>query len=186
MRGVPASERLFFRVYRDGRVLGAHSVRFAREGAVLRVSISIDYVVKLGFVTAFRYRMNLNETWEAGVLMAAKAEADNNGRSEGMRAVRDGEGLRVQGSGAAEYRAPAGAMVASHWNQAQLGVPLINPQNGVVLPLSVEPQGIDAGAERFSLIGKDGFDLWYDATGLWCGLLAKLADGSTVRYVRND
>lgn len=183
MRGVPASGRLFFRVYRDGRVLGTHSVRFNRDGEALTVAVSVDYVVKLGFVTAFRYRMSLSETWQGGMLMQASAQADNNGRSEGMRAVRDADGLLIRGSAGPEYRAPEGAWVASHWNQDQLGGPLINPQDGAILPLSVEPRGTDTGAERFALVGRDGFDLWYDASGQWCGLLAKLRDGSSVKYV---
>jgi hypothetical protein len=147
--------------------------------------------VKLGFITVFRYRLHGLETWSDGVLKAGQATTDNNGKKEFMRAMRDGASLMVEGSAARRYTAPEGALIASHWNRAQLDAPMINPQDGTLLRYVVTPGAIvkvkDSGggirmARHYSLAGAASLELWCDADGIGTSLRAKVRDGSTIVY----
>jgi hypothetical protein len=189
--GVPASRRLSFLATRNGARLGTHEVNFRPEGDRLTVGIAIDYAVKLGFITVFRYRLRATEIWEGGVLMSVRSQTDNNGKPAFMRADRLHGTLAVTGSNTQPYGAPAGTMLCSHWNRAQLDVPMINPQDGTLLRFVVSPKGparvADAAgrirpAERFGLAAKHALDLWYDQAGQWVALQGQAEDGSVVVY----
>jgi hypothetical protein len=192
LNGIPPSGRLAFRALRNGAPLGTHDLVFTREGDVLTVDIAVDYVVKIGPLPVFRYKMRCRESWRDGLLISATADTDHNGKPGWMRAQRSGAALLVNGSKSGKYPAPAGALLASHWNQAQLEGPMINPQDGELLNFTVTPRGQvqvpdPAGVLRplrhFSLAGRESLDLWYDADGRWVSLRAQVADGSTVTYL---
>lgn len=189
--GIPASGRLAFVARRNGAVLGSHVLRFARAEGRLTVDIAVDYSVKVGFVRVFRYRLRAREVWVDGQTAEITAETDNNGRAERMRAVREDGVLMVEGTRAARYAAPEGALLCAHWNIAQLGRPLINPQDGTLLRFAVhdrgaarvtDAQGRLCAARRWALEGRNALDLWYDAAGIWLALQAKAEDGSTITY----
>jgi hypothetical protein len=189
--GIPASGRLLFTALRNGSVLGSHSVTFGRDADRLTVDIAVDYAVKLGFVTVFRYRLRGREVWAGGVLESATADTDDNGKPAFMRARRDGAGLLVEGSRAKPYRTPDGALIASHWNVAQLGAPMVNPQDGQLLTYTPVPRGpakvtdsagVSRPARRVALEGKNPLDLWYSTNEVWVALQARVADGSVVTY----
>jgi hypothetical protein len=190
--GIPPSGRLVFTALRNGSRLGTHSVGFARAGDALTIDLDVDYAVKLGFVTVFRYRLRARETWVGGVLTSATADTDNNGTPAFMRARRDGDALLVEGSQVKPYRTPPGALIASHWNQGQLNVPLVNPQDGGLIRFTVEKRGAakvadSAGtqhdAQRFFLAGNAPMDLWYGTDGTWRSLQATVADKSVITYL---
>ncbi len=197
MSAIPPSGRLAFRALRNGAPLGTHTLVFSREGGaptvgVMTVDIAVDYVVKIGPVPVFRYKLRCRETWQDGLLISAAADTDHNGKAEWMRAQRSGDCLLVNGSKSGKYKAPAGAILASHWNQAQLQGPMINPQDGELLTFTIAPRGhVEApGAagrmrtvHHFHLAGKEPLDLWYDSDGLWASLKAKVGDGSIITYV---
>jgi len=201
LTGIPPSGRLAFKALRNKSPIGTHHLTFAREGDALTVNIAVDFLVKIGFIPVFRYKLRCVESWQGGVLISVRAKTDNNGTADWMRADLDGdallvegskvEGSRAEGSKAARYRAPVGAIIASHWNQAQLDAPMINPQDGSLLRYAVAPRGpariVDStgkirATHRFALTGANPLDLWYDADGLWTALQAKAADGSTIGY----
>jgi hypothetical protein len=159
----------------------------------MTVVIAVDYLVKIGFIPVFHYRLRGSEFWQGNLLMSAQANTDDNGKAAWMRAERQGDSLLVQGSKSGTYRAPANVITASHWNQAEIEAPMINPQDGRLMQYSVVPKGPDRvtdsngrvlPAQHFSLTGKDGLDLWYDTDGIWAGLQAKADDGSNISYVR--
>ena len=156
------------------------------------MDISVDYAVKFGPLSFFRYKLRGRETWSNGVLTSARAQTDNNGKREYMSADRDGEALIVEGSKARRARAPCDCLIATHWNIAQLDGPMINPQDGTLLRFSVKAMGlsklIDAKgaariAKRYALNGKNPLELWYEDPGTWVGLRAKAFDGSVISYV---
>jgi len=192
LNGTPPSGRLSFRALRNGAPLGTHTLAFSREDDATTVAIAVDYVVKIGPVPIFRYKMRCRETWQGGLLISATADTDHNGKPEWMRAQRSGDSLLVNGSKSGKYRAPAGAILASHWNQAQLEGPMINPQDGELLSFTITPRGhVEApdaagrlrAVHHFSLSGREPLDLWYDADGLWVSLRATVADGSIITYL---
>ena len=66
--GVPAAGRLEFLVFRDGKPLGRHEIRFSERNGDLEAEISVDYAVKLGPVSLFRYKLRGREIWSDGRL----------------------------------------------------------------------------------------------------------------------
>ncbi len=190
--GIPAYRRLEFLAFRNGNPLGRHGITFSERKGDLLVDISVDYAVKFGPLSFFRYKLRGRETWSNGVLASARAQTDNNGKREYMSADRDGEALIVEGSKARRARAPCNCLIATHWNIAQLDGPMINPQDGSVLRFSVETMGlsklIDAKgaariARRYALNGENPLELWYEDPCVWVGLRAKAVDGSVISYV---
>ena len=190
--GMPTSRRLEFLVFRNGNPLGRHAISFSDRNGDLLVDISVDYTVKFGPLSFFRYKLRGRETWSNGVLASAQAQTDNNGKREYMSADRDGEALIVEGSKARRARAPCDCLIATHWNIAQLDGPMINPQDGSLLRFSVKTRGlsklIDArgaarSARRYALNGESPLELWYEDPGIWVGLRAKAFDGSVISYV---
>ena len=151
----------------------------------------MDYAVKLGPVSLFRYKLRGREIWSDGRLGSAHVQTDNNGKQDYMRAVREGEALIVEGSKARRARAPRETSIATHWNISQLDGPMINPQNGSLMRFSVKSMGLsklmDAKgsprtARRFALSGKNPLELWYEDPGVWVGLRARAFDGSLISY----
>lgn len=191
--GAPASGRLAFKVLRNGAPLGAHQIRFTRDGDRLKAAIDIDYLVKVAFVTLYHYRLQGEEIWQDGELRAARFQTSNNGVKHFMRLSREADSFAVEGSAAkVVHRAPLDWRLATHWNKAQLLGPMINPQDGGALNYQVKPLGAvriaDArGARReaahFALEGKHPLELFYDANDIWTALRAKVVDGSVVTYL---
>lgn len=189
--GVPASGRLAFEAFRNGSFLGRHELSFCMHGSNLVVGVAVDYTVKFGPLTFFKYKLRGQEIWSGDVFVSARMQTDDNGASEFMSADRDGDALFVEGSKARRARAPQGSLLATHWNIAQLHGPMINPQDGSLLHFSIKALGdlkiADATGRtrmvrRYALRGKNSLDLWYDEAGVWTGLRAKAVDGSLVAY----
>jgi len=190
--GVPTTGRLEFLVFRNGKPLGRHEIRFSDRNGDLLADISVDYVVKLGPVNLFRYKLRGRETWSDGRLASAHVQTDNNGKQEYLSAIREGEALIVEGRRARRARPPRGSLIATHWNIAQLDGPMINPQDGSLMRFSVKTMGLSTlmgakggaarTAKRYGLSGQNPMELWYEDPGLWVGLRAKAFDGSIISY----
>lgn len=91
------------------------------------------------------------------------------------------------------YTAPGGTLAATHWNEAELKGPMINPENGEMLHpaisnLGMEKVALASGAtipaREYSWRGKDTLDIWYDGQNDWAGLKAVVKDGSELVYQR--
>jgi len=188
--GVPQTMRLTFDAFRKGGRIGTHRLQFDVAGAALTVRISVDFSVGLGPVTLFRYTMRTMEQWENGRLVSVMSKADNDGTQAWMQAKADGDTLVVDGSRSGRYRAPPGAIAATHWNPAELRAPSINPENGELMRFAVADRGtetIAAGgasipARWYELTGPATLDLWYDAHSVWSALRAVARDGSVIEY----
>jgi hypothetical protein len=190
---VPRDDRLTFRVLRGDSPIGTHTLRFAPTGDTLDVLIEVDLQVKFGPITLFRYALRATERWRNGQVETAEATTNDDGTHDFMRAARDAQGLRVEGSKAPRYLAPSGAMPSSHWNKAELDGPWINPQDGRLLHPSVARVGVDkvpladgaqVSATQYALSGDVQMKLWYDTTPCWIALHFTAHDGSLIRYER--
>ena len=71
-KGVPASERLAFEVYRNHSFLGHHELVFSARGGDLIVGVAVDYALKFGPLTFFKYRLRGQERWSQDVLVSAR------------------------------------------------------------------------------------------------------------------
>ncbi len=190
--GVPKGLRLGFRALRNGAKLGRHEVVFSRAGNRLHIEIAADYVVRLGFVSLYRYRLRASEVWTGNRLQTAAVETDKNGTPEFASVERAGSGFVVEGSGLRSYRAPLSWRLATLWNPDQLKGPLISPLDGSPLRYDVAPRGrstvLDAaGVEReadlYALSGDPPLEVWYDPDRIWTSLRARASDGSTITYL---
>ncbi len=190
MTGVPASGRLAFNVFRNDSQIGTQHLTFHTAGEALTVQLAADFRVGLGPLTLFRYSLRTTEHWQGGQLVAATSKADNDGKAESMTARRQGNALAVQGSKSGHYIAPAGSILGTHWNRAELKGPMINPENGELMHFTVVDKGSDqitaAGktimATHYGLTGFATIDLWYDSQSVWSALKAVATDNSNIDY----
>jgi hypothetical protein len=187
----PPSDRLAFRLIREGSPIGTHVLTFARTDNGLDVRIAVDIAVTFGPLVLFRYALRGREQWQNGSVVHVDATIDNDGTPEQMSADRDERGLWVEGSQSARYLAPANALPATHWNMAELQVPWINLQGGRLLHPLVQrlgsgPLAVAGGrtetATEYALSGDARLDLWYSALGQWSGLRFTANDSSEIRY----
>lgn len=186
---VPASRRLAFRVVRSGSSIGQHVLTFDEEGSRLTVQVAVDLAVGFGPITFYRYRHRATERWEDGRVVAFQAETNDDGTVSTIAMRRDGDALAVESSRAGRYRAPAGALPATHWNRRMLDGPFINTQTGEVLRPAIARPGVEPvpwspqrRAERYVLTGPIDLETWYDTTPAWVGLRFSGSDGSSIHY----
>ncbi len=191
--GIPATGALRFRLVREGSAIGTHTLLFHPTPDGMTITIAVDIVVRFGPLVLYRYRLRGSETWSGGRCVAAASQTDDDGSQDVMRATRDDAGLWVTGTKVPRYLAPQDALVASHWNQAELRGPWINLQNGkllhpLVAPLGAasvpEANGTLVAARGFAVTGPARMQLWYTPRLVWTGLLFFAKDGSKVRYER--
>jgi hypothetical protein len=188
--GVPPSGRLLFHAFRNDSQIGTHQLTFHAAGNTLTVNIDVEFKVGLGPITLFRYSMRTTEHWQDGKLVAASSQANNDGKPESMSAKLQGNALAVQGSKSGHYTAPPGAILATHWNRAELKGPMINPENGELMTFTIADKGTGpiqaAGqtiqATHYALTGPHVIDLWYSEQSIWSALKAVATDNSMIEY----
>ena len=186
-------DRLGFDIMRKGTKLGTHELSFERSGDTLTVHVVADLVVKIGFITLYRYSHHATERWIGDQLVALQTNTSDNGTPNQVTGRRDASGLVVEGTKAPRYTAPANALLATHWNRRELDGPLINAQDGRLMHPKIAAVGNDMiptatgtqiRASHYALTGDVQLDMWYDAKPSWAGLGMKAMDGSMIRYER--
>ncbi|MDW8443702.1 MAG: DUF6134 family protein [Acetobacteraceae bacterium] len=190
---VPPGNRLAFRVMRNDAPIGTHVLEFTPQAERVEVRIAIDLAVRFLGLVAYRYRHRNTEVWERDRLLAIDSETDRNGRPYWVRARAVAGAIEVEGSQSGAYRAPRDATSTSYWHARFLRSPVIDTQGGRLLSTRIEPveeEIVPVGAamrpaRRFRVSGDLTLDIWYDAEGVWSGLLFTGEDGSTIRYVRS-
>ena len=181
----PASSR--FKVFRKGQQIGTHSVSISGSGGDLTAVTEAEMTVKIGPITALRYRHTATEVWKGGRFATLKTRTDSNGKIETV----DARGGAIDSSHG-RFTAPANAVPFSHWNRACMSAPLFNPQTGKVMRLLVTPRGEGSvptasgsiRATRYSITGEAKVEDWYDASGAWAALSGTVKDGSVLEYRR--
>jgi hypothetical protein len=196
---VPLGRRLVFAIYRHDSRIGTHTIDFSGDAHLLDVRIAVDAEIRFGPIPLFHYSLRGLEEWRDGVLIHAASNTNDDGTARFARATRNGDQLDVRGSQVKPYLAPPGSMPASHWNEAELRNPMIDPENGALMKTVNLDKGretlLDDGgrpiAARHQAItwweeGKKprALDLWYEPSGTWAGLEAVIRDGSRVVYRR--
>ena len=188
---IPASGRIEFKVVREDVNIGRHAVSFRRDGALLRVDVTIDLVVTFLGISLYRYSHQASEVWRDDRLVALRTSTDKNGERFSVSGRAEGDGFVVE-AGGVERAFPADAMPSSHWNRAWLdGRPLINTQTGQRIDYRATPLGsetvetADGGrqGEHFAISGDLVKDIWFDAGGRWVSSRFKAPDGSTISYL---
>lgn len=87
-----------FKAYLGSSRAGSQTISVERSGRDVVVTNRTDLVAKLLGIPVYRYTLNSREVWRNGVLQAITATGSDNGKANFVNAVRDGGGLRIQGS----------------------------------------------------------------------------------------
>lgn len=181
---IPANNNLSFRIVRKGSAIGSHHLEFTRTEDALTVRIAVEILVKFGPIALYRYNHRNVEHWEAGKLVSMEAETNDDGSKNAVRLRRRSDEILVESANGANYVAPANALAATHWNMAELTVPMINPQNGRLLQPTVTKAEGDGLGGHFVLSGDVDLELWYDKDQAWSSLAFKAEDGTIISYER--
>jgi hypothetical protein len=168
-----APRDVVFDVFRKGSKIGTHAIQFGGTGGQLKVANRLNLVVKVAFVTVYRYDQVGEDEWEGDVLVRTRVQTNDDGKDSLVVAEARGDKLAVQGPMGA-YATPLGAMTdLSFWNQAiTRGRPVIDSQNGELMDIEFKPStrerievlGRAIDAQRFPMAttkGRSG-TVWYD------------------------
>jgi hypothetical protein len=92
-----APRDLRFRALRHGSPIGEHRVTFRPDGNRLTVETHVDIAVKVVFFTAFRFKHEAEEVWDAGRLVSVKSTTDDNGTLLQVSGSAVADGFRIIG-----------------------------------------------------------------------------------------
>lgn len=166
-----------YKITRNGDEIGFQSVSLQRDGAMVTADLSISMQVKFGFLTLYHYQHKSHEVWRSGVLHTLEAETVENGKTRYALARREGDVLKISGSGAPAVL--TGDMYpTSYWNVAVTGYEtLFNTEDGAVVnvrskrgdPAAMPLMGREIMVHPVQFSGDLNITLLYDAAGLWLG-----------------
>lgn len=181
-----------FKVFLEDSPIGQQTFRLTEEGPLSTVRIEASLDVKILFFTAYSYRHENEEVWEAGCLKSIRTKTDDNGDPFRVSGSRSGETFFVETAGGRESL-PGCVHSFAYWDLERLRSPrLLNSQTGKYEPVSVREigeeslsyRGSDVRARRFALESPEfRIDLWYSDANEWLAL-ESLRGGRTLRYVR--
>jgi hypothetical protein len=186
LRALPPEGELTFRVSMSGSDIGRKTIRFVREGDLVKVDTNISFLVRFISIPVYRYDHRIQETWRGGDLETLDSRTNDDGKTSEVQVRAESDMLRTTSAGRS-LQLPRDARPSSYWHQtvvqAQSG---INTQLGDALAFEAIPIGPDTviargksvAAQRYKLLGYgliDGvrepkpyldLDLWYDEIGL--------------------
>jgi len=90
-----ARRDLRFRALRDGAPIGEHRVTFRSDGDRLTVATRVDIAVKVLFITAFRFRHDAEEVWQADRLVSVTSTTNDNGTLLRVSGTAVADGFRI-------------------------------------------------------------------------------------------
>lgn len=175
--GPPAPAKHIHRVYdvmRKGSQIGTETVDVTRQGDKSDVKITSHILVKIAFITAYRYDHNESESWKGKQLVAFKSSTNDNGTAHEVKATQAGNKIAMTVDGAASA-APKAIVPASLWSaevckQSQLFDPANGKRMAVTVeslgPETVELNGAPHQLQHIKLSGEYPRDLWFDDDGL--------------------
>ena len=182
---------LDYRVLRDGFEIGRHKVAFRHDGdALMTVETEIRISVSFLFITLYSYRLDARETWRGDRLVGIDSTTDDDGDLYAVRAVAEGDGLRVE-AGAKSWTAPATVVPSSLWRREMArGSLLIGVEQGEAIAVTFEEigretvtaRGAEVSATKVVVSGELERRLWYDDDGILVHLRLIARDGSLITY----
>lgn len=184
-------EEMLFTVERNGRPVGEHRVRFARDGEDIVADVRFALTIDVLFVTAYRYTYTSSSRWRQGCMVALDALVDDDGKRERVSARADGDVLRIEGP-SGPGAAPLGVYPTDHWHPGVLGATaVLNTLTGRVNAVRIVDRGpaaVPVGgrvrpARHYAYTGDLDTEVWYDAEGRWVRLRFAARDGSTIESV---
>jgi len=188
-----SADRWAFRVMLDDREIGYHSFERQIDDDVEQISIEAEFIVKVLFVTAYRYEHDNRETWQAGCLQAIRSETDDNGTAWSITGE-DTEGgfslLRNESEATVEREC---VKTFAYWNPEILKADvLLNAQTGTLQPVTIthrgtserQLQGVPVLSDEYVISTPDGdITVWYQQENRqWMGLETLAGGDRVLRY----
>lgn len=187
----PAPETLRFAITRNGDQIGTHTIEINKVARETSVNIATDLVVKVLFVTAYRFQHTASERWVGGRLVALNAATDDNGTRHKVTVALKASVLEMDADGKTTQLERT-IMPGSLWNpELMRRTTMLDTQDGQITPITV----VDGGPEeltvdgrtiktrRYTITGKFAQDVWYDERGrLAQARLVVARDGSVILY----
>ena len=184
-------EQLSFKVLRKGNDFGTHSISFSGDpDGELTVTSEVSLRAGLGPITAFRYTLEAQETWQDGVLVALSGKTNDNGDKLEVSAEKQGDALNISGTAYSGF-AELGLLPSSHWHKGQVSASqILSTEDGELLDVSseligqetIKAAGRDIQADRYLLKSDIDLDLWYDTENRLVKLAFE-ARGQNIEYV---
>lgn len=181
-----------FDVYLNDSKIGEHRYQVTEENGAEFVRTNAKFKIKLLFITAFRYAHENTERWQGDCLTEIRSNTNSNGKRLSVAGELEAEGFALKTADSVD-ELPACVRSFAYWNLELLQAEqLLNPQSGEYVNVNLSFQGIEpidvAGesiqAERYQLhAGGQTISLWYDQSGRWLGLEARLKKNRVLRYV---
>jgi len=191
LRASDAGNRTF-RVIRDGKDIGSHSISVKRAGSDIQVAIDIELKVKILGITAYRYEMANREIWRDGKIVSMDSKSNDDGDPHFCRIAQAGGELEVNGS-VWSGRVPDTSVSTTYWSYDFLKSPLwVSTADGDPLkvvtkkvgPAEVQGPSGPISTEKWVVSGDMDIDLHY-VDREWVGLRFD-AGGEDAIYLPGD
>lgn len=192
IRACAAAPRdLRFRALRHGSPIGEHRVTFRPDGNRLTVETHVDIVVKVLFFTAFRFKHEAQEVWDAGRLVSVKSTTDDNGTLLQVSGSAVADGFRIIGDDG-PFLASAQLLTSNAlWDSRIVNeTRLIDVQHGGEIGLVMKqlgdervdtPQGPVRASRHHMITPYYAGSIFHDSDGRWVKGLLELK-GERVEY----
>lgn len=185
----PTTTNLQFAIMRKGEQIGTHSIELRQAGAETTVNSATNVLVKVLFVTAYRYEHTSTERWVGGRLVSLNSVTDDNGTKHKLDLGSKGSGLLVEVDGRSTH-VDKSIVPTSLWNPAIIRQSIaLDAVSGKVMPITVVDDGMETvtpqaqPAHHFTINGSFKQDVWYDEQGRLVHAQFLGSDGSIISYV---
>ena len=145
---VPPSERIAFKVFRNGTAVGTHELVFTQDGDNLTVLTNMAFVVTIAGIPIYHYHLVATEKWSGGVFRSVESKVNNNGTRLEVQAHQTASGYEVvdinhhnPAKSYPEYTAPPNTVPLTYWNKAMLNGTILNVDTAHSYPPIVSTPG---------------------------------------------
>ena len=179
-----------YTIYRNGKQVGEHQMRFSATGNQLQVDIESALTVRVLKIPVFRFRYTSTERWLDGHLQAVTATTRQGGDETSVSLESNDETSRLQNEDG-KQQIPRLDYASNHWMPAVLQAERVfNTLTGKASRIRVEKLGSKrfrtgsgmVQAQHFRYTGDVEAESWYDESGRWIGLRFQGRDDSTITY----
>jgi uncharacterized protein DUF6134 len=184
------AETQSFSILRNGEPIGTNTISVRSDGPNTLVGISTSILLKIGFLTLYRFDQTERERWADGRFVSMTSTTDDDGTMHHVHADASRNALWVTADGKTK-RMPAGLLPSSLWNAAMARqTSALSTVDGSLIRITVADGGAQdislwgrqIDAHHYSLHGIYSQDVWYDRQGDLVRMQLRGSDGSTILY----
>ena len=185
---VPArAETISFQVLRNGSQIGTHIMAFERDGDEVKVTVTINIVYKLAFITLYRFVHDGHELWRGERLVSMETTTNDDGTKHHLSLHADGEIYKVAVDG--RNFDCAWIALGSLWRVDYPAEGLmLDTVDGQLLKVRSRQLGEErigtVTARHYEIRGDLVRDIWVDGDGALLRLKFPAEDGSQIEYRR--